>query len=54
MKDGSKLRLTTIVDRIFYGLARRPVLTAIGKTPRLLYLIPQRELDINRHFNQNE
>lgn len=28
-------------------------LGAIGKTPRLLYLIPQRELDINSNFNQN-
>jgi len=29
------------------------VLSALGKKPRLLYPIPQRELDINRNFKQN-
>ncbi len=40
-------------DLLRFGKAET-VLRAIGKSPRLLYLIPQRELDINRHFKQNE
>ncbi len=39
-------------DLLRFGMAES-TLTAIGKTPRLLFLIPQRELDVNPGFNQN-
>jgi hypothetical protein len=39
-------------DLLRFGKAAE-VMTAQGKTARLLYLIPQRELDINSSFKQN-
>jgi len=39
-------------DLLRFGKARE-VMVAQGKTPRLLFLIPQRELDINSTYTQN-
>ena len=39
-------------DLLRFGKASQ-FLTAQGKTPRLLFLIPQRELDINKTYTQN-
>ncbi|MEO6914576.1 MAG: RagB/SusD family nutrient uptake outer membrane protein [Chitinophagaceae bacterium] len=39
-------------DLLRFGKATT-IMTAQGKTPRLLFLIPRRELDINKTFTQN-
>ncbi len=39
-------------DLLRFGVAQE-VMQAHGKTPRLLFLIPQRELDLNPNFKQN-
>jgi hypothetical protein len=40
-------------DLIRFGKVEE-VMTRLGKNPRRLFLIPQRELDINRAFSQNQ
>jgi len=39
-------------DLLRFGAAES-TLVAIGKSPRLLFLIPQKELDLNKNFKQN-